>query len=451
MAELEITEELINQIEEKLSSGDGLSKIIEELHPSDIAEIIEKKLSDENKLMFFRTLDSETAAEVLTVVNDDTLELLMEKREAKHIAQMVEEMESDDAADFLSELDDEKSQEVISHLPLKDSTEVRSLLQYPEDSAGGIMQLELVALQESDTCKDAIRKIRENREEVPELHYIFIIDEDEKLVGDVSLPQLILNPKERILSEIMGENPLAVSVTSDVEEVAQLFRKYDIVSLPVIDDEKRLLGRIMHDDVIDVITEENTEDMLKVAGTDEQEFDTASWMNAIRFRLPWLISSMLGGIIISGIISSMGAPLEHAIVLASFIPVISGMGGNVSTQSSAIVVRSIVLGKMNGSGVFSYIQKEVLAGFSMALFCGTLIGLIAWVLKSNPWVGMIVAVSLFFSMTAASFVGTVIPLILNRLDADPVLGAGPVVLTLVDMTSITIYLSVAEMMISHIN
>lgn len=452
MAEIEITEEFISDLERNIDSPDRLKEITGKLHPGDIAEIIEKKLSEEEKVKLFNSLDLEAAGGVIVLVNEDIRNLLLEELEPKQIASIVHEMDSDDAADFLGELPEERSQKVLAHLPVKDSTEVRSLLQYPEDSAGGIMQLELVSLKHDQTCSDAIRLIRSKAEEVPELHSILVTDNGEKLVGVVPLRKLILNPKETHIKKIMEEDAVSVNVLADREEVAQIFRKYDVVSLPVVDAEERLLGRIMHDDVLDVITEENTEDMLKVAGTDEHDLDTVSWIQAARYRLPWLLFSLLGGVIMAGIITGMGAPLEQVIALAAFIPVITGMSGNVSTQSSAIVLRAIVLGKINGSGnvIFSLLLKELWVGLAMATFCGLLIGVVSWWLKQNPGIGLVVGLSLCTSMAFAAMFGSLIPLVLNRLKADPVLGAGPIVLTAVDISALVIYFTIAHVLLTLI-
>ncbi len=453
MSEFEVTNNFIVDIEKSAGDPQKLKQIVAEFHPGDIAEILEKHLHQESaKVALFQSLNSEDAAEVLVAISDDDLrELLIEEREPRQIAEIVEEMDSDDAADFLGELTDEQSREVLSYLPTKDSAEVRSLLQYPEDSAGGIMQLELVSLRQDQTCSDAVVLIRSKSREVSELHYIFVAGGDKKLTGVLPLPQLILNPKETPISEIMDRDPISVNVTADVEEVAQIFRKYDIVSLAVVDGEGRLLGRILHDDILDVITEETTEDMLKVGGTDENEFDSASWLQAARYRIPWLLSSLLGGVIMARIISGMGAPLEQVIALAAFIPVITGMSGNVSTQSSAIVVRAIVLGKINGSSVVSsYIRKEFRVGIIMATSCGGLMGFIAWMLEKNPGIGTVVGISLFASMGFASMLGTLIPMALHKLGADPVLGAGPIVLTVVDISAIVIYFTISGSMIASL-
>jgi len=450
MTEFEISEEFVEKLTDNLENPENLREIMADLRAEDVAEILEKRFSDEEKVKLFRALQPEKSAEVAVLVNDEIRELFFREMKPAQVALIVQEMESDDAADFIGQLPDEDSQSILAHLPVKDSAEVKTLLQYPEESAGGIMQVELIALLESQTCGDAIRLIRSMADDVPELHNVFVTDENGKLSGIVPLHKLILNPKETIIRDIMEEAPVSVDVTADREEVAKIFRKYDLVSLPVVDGEARLLGRIMHDDVLDVITEESTEDMLKTAGTDEQELESLSWVQAARYRLPWLLSSLVGGVIIAGIISRMGTMLEQVVAIAAFIPIVTGMGGNVSTQSSAIMVRAIVLGKINGGNVRSHFQKEIRVSLAMASFCGALVGTVAWGLEQNPGLGFVVGISLFCSMSVAALLGTFIPLALNWLKADPVLGGGPLVLTMMDLIGLSIYFSIARLLLQFI-
>jgi magnesium transporter len=378
-------------------------------------------------------------------------ETLTGELSAHQISGIVAEMDSDDAADFIGDMPEKEAEKVIEILPAEDRAEVRSLLQYPEESAGGLMQVELVSLKSSQTCADAVKLIRSKAEEVEDFHYVFVTSDDGKLTGTVPLAQLILHSKETVIEEIMEKDPVVIEVTAGEEEVAQKFRKYDLFSLAVVDDDGKLLGRILHDDILDVITETSTEDILKVAGTADEEFESGSWLNAARHRLPWLLSSLAGGVFMASIITQMGAPLEKVIALAAFIPVITGMSGNVSTQSSAIVVRGITLGKIEGKLVLEYMTKEFWVGLAMATFCGILMGFIAWSLKQNPGIGIIVGLSLFIAMGCAAMIGTFVPIILQKLNADPVLGAGPIVLTAVDITALIIYFSISGGLLSLID
>ncbi len=433
-----------------IEQPETIRKLLEEVRPGDVAELIEKLTDDAHKIKIFQALGDEEASEILPLLNDQNREIVMEKMTVSEISEIVEEMDSDDAADIVQELPDEQQEKLLAALPAEDSAEVRPLLTYPEESAGGIMQLELVSLRDSQSCHDAIEMIRAKSDEVEELHNVFVTDSNDVLLGVVPLRKLILNSPDTPIKEIMEPDPVSVNVMEDEEAVGRIFRKYDIVSLAVVDDAGRLVGRILHDDAIDVITESATEDLLKAAGTDEEEFESASWLHAVRSRLPWLLSSLLGGLVMAAIIGGLGAPLKHTIALAAFIPVILGMGGNVSTQSSAIVVRGLVLGKINGDGMVRFLLKELRVGLAMALTCGFLIGFVASMMNENPMIGVVVGFSMAVSMAFASIMGTSVPLILNRLNADPVLGAGPIVLTMADISGLVVYFTVASYMLKTI-
>jgi len=451
MMEFEFTVDQIDELKASLENPDKVREIIENLHPGDIVEVIEKHLKDEERIKLFYYLDRETASEILLELNDEMRETLTDKLSTHQISGIVSEMDSDDAADFIGDMKEHEAEKVIEILPAEDQAEVRRLLQYPEESAGGLMQVELVSLRSDQTCADAVKLIRSKADELEEFHYVFVTGDDGKLTGTVPLAQLILHSKETPIRDIMEKEPVMVDVMANEEEVAQMFRKYDLFSLAVVDDHGKLLGRILHDDILDVITETSTEDILKVAGTADEEFESGSWLNAARHRLPWLLSSLAGGVFMAGIINMLGTPLEKVIALAAFIPVITGMSGNVSTQSSAIVVRGMTLGKIEGKQVLEYMTKELWVGIAMATFCGILMGIIAWGLKQNPGIGIIVGLSLFISMGCAAMIGTFIPIILQKLKADPVLGAGPIVLTLVDITAIIIYFSISGALLTLVD
>ena len=451
MSEKRAADLVISELLSVMDQPEIILKMLGEMRPGDVAELIEKLVEDDHKIKVFQALDEEDASEILPDLNDENREIVTGEMSVREMSEIVEEMDSDDAADFVADLPEEQMEELLAVLPEEESAEVRSLLTYPEDSAGGIMQLELVALRDNQTCHDAIEMIRSMSDEVEELHNVFVTDSSENLVGSLPLRKLILNTPETPLKKIMEPDPVMVNVMEETEAVAHIFRKYDIVSLPVVDESGRLLGRILHDDILDVITEIDTEDLLKAAGTDEEEFESASWLQAVRYRLPWLLSSLVGGLVMAAIISGMGATLKQAIALAAFIPVILAMGGNVSTQSSAIVVRGLALGKISGRGIGRFLLKELRVGLAMAVTCGVLIGVIASVMNENPMIGVVVGFSMAVSMSFASVMGTTVPLILNKLDVDPVLGAGPIVLTMADISGLVIYFAMAGFMLKAIS
>ncbi len=432
---------------ERLDDPEKLKEILDGMRHEDVAELVES-LDEDKRLKILGAFDSETASEIILDMNENVRDQVLEKMSINQISDVVEEMDSDDAADIVSELPEHDAEKVLATLPESESMEIRELLRYPEESAGGIMQLELISLSEQHSCQDAIEIIRSKSEEVESLHYIYVVDADNTLVGVVSLRRLLLHAPDTKIKSIMSTDPVAVNVLDDVEKVARVFRKYDLVAIGVVDEGRRLLGRILHDDILDAITEIDTEDMLKMAGTDEEEFDSQSWHSAARYRLPWLLSSMVGGVLMAGIIGAMGTPMKQVIALAAFIPVITGMSGNVSTQSSAVALRGIALGRIDSGRIKSFVIKEMRVGIVMAISCGILMGVAAFVINENPMMGGIVGLALLISMAFASVLGTSIPLILDRLKADPALGAGPIILTLVDISALVIYFGIAKTLLN---
>ncbi|MEE8483040.1 MAG: magnesium transporter [Nitrospinota bacterium] len=432
---------------ERMDDPEKLREILVGMRHEDVAELVES-IDKDKRLKILAAFDSEAASEIILDMNENVRDQILEKMSINQISDVVEEMDSDDAADIVSELPEHHAEKVLATLPESESMEIRELLRYPEESAGGIMQLELISLSEEHSCQDAIEIIRSKSEEVESLHYVYVVDADNRFVGVVSLRRLLLHSLDTKIKSIMSTHPVAVNVMDDVEKVARVFRKYDLVAIGVIDEGRRLLGRILHDDILDVITEIDTEDMLKMAGTDEEEFDSQSWLSAARYRLPWLLSSMVGGVLMAGIIGAMGTPMKQVIALAAFIPVITGMSGNVSTQSSAVALRGIALGRIDAGRIKSFVLKEMRVGIVMAISCGTLMGIAAFVINENPIMGAIVGLALLISMAFASVLGTSIPLILDGLKADPALGAGPIILTLVDISALVIYFGIARTLLN---
>ncbi len=432
---------------ERMDDPEKLREILVGMRHEDVAELVES-IDKDKRLKILAAFDSEAASEIILDMNENVRDQILEKMSINQISDVVEEMDSDDAADIVSELPEHHAEKVLATLPESESMEIRELLRYPEESAGGIMQLELISLSEEHSCQDAIEIIRSKSEEVESLHYVYVVDADNRFVGVVSLRRLLLHSLDTKIKSIMSTHPVAVNVMDDVEKVARVFRKYDLVAIGVVDEGRRLLGRILHDDILDVITEIDTEDMLKMAGTDEEEFDSQSWLSAARYRLPWLLSSMVGGVLMAGIIGAMGTPMKQVIALAAFIPVITGMSGNVSTQSSAVALRGIALGRIDAGRIKSFVLKEMRVGIVMAISCGTLMGIAAFVINENPIMGAIVGLALLISMAFASVLGTSIPLILDGLKADPALGAGPIILTLVDISALVIYFGIARTLLN---
>jgi len=320
------------------------------------------------------------------------------------------------------------------------SEELEKLLPYPEDTAGGLMALEFVAVKADASVKDAIDTIREKREEVENLYYIWVVDDLGKLVGVISLKDLVLEPTDRKISDIMNSEVISVHVDTDQEEVARLVKKYDLVAIPVVGDDQRLAGRITHDDIIDVIEEEADEDISLMAGVIDQEIAEESTLKISRARLPWLIAGLFGGIIAAAVINQFESSLEKVLALSFFFPVIMAMGGSTGTQAATIVVRGLATGDISLMNIGKRLWMEMRVALVNALVCGILLALIVGTWVSDYGLGSVVGLALVLIIVNAGVIGSAVPMALKKWNIDPALATGPFVTTSNDILSLLIYL-----------
>lgn len=419
------------------------------LHAADIADLIEALDEDEKKRLF-ALLAVEQASDVLLELNRDSMEEVLEDIPRDRLAHIVKDMESDDAADIIGTLPDAAAQDILESIGKKDAEEVRSLLAYPEESAGGLMQTELVQVLDSDTVADAIQRIREIGKETEDIHFIYVTDKDNVLVGVLPLSKLILAKPDEKISNIMERNPISVRVDTDQEEVAKIFMKYDIVALPVVDEKGVLLGRITMDDIIDVVEEEASEDFLRMAGTSEDELlMPTKVLRVARLRLPFLLTNLFGGLLTGYLMWLFKLTLRDALALVTFIPVITGMGGNAGLQSSTIVVRGIATNSLGLMPVGKLVVKQFLVGLAMGAVCGATVGTIGWLWHGSFYIGVVVCMAMIVAITVACSMGALVPMVFNKLHIDPAISSGPFVTTANDITGIIIYLSIATALLHY--
>lgn len=407
-----------------------------------------RHLDDGEVVGLLKLLPEEFSADVIVELGDETREDVLERLTPREIAEVVEEMDSDDAADVVSELEEEKAGEVVELLEEEDRREITQLLAYPEDSAGGIMQLEVVSVREDRSVARAIEKIRMAFGDVKEdFFYVYVVDADGKLVGKLPLPRLILARPEDTVGSVMDEDVHPVAAETDQEEVARIFQKYDLPSLPVVDREQHLLGRITVDDIVDVIQEEAAEDYSRLAGTDEEEFTEGSILRKAAIRLPWLVTGLVGGVLSAIVLSHFEADLSAVITLAFFVPVIMAMGGNVAIQSSAVMVRALATGEVTPRDASRRLAREVGVSIITGAVCAVLIFAAAWIWWGDQRLGIVVSGSMLSVILISTSVGAFVPLALERMRIDPALATGPFVTTSNDILGILIYLSLAGWML----
>jgi len=427
-----------------------IRNMIVDLHPADLAEIL-YHLDDDHRNYIFDLLDADVASDVISEMDDVSREDILEELHEDRISEIVDEMDSDDAADLVSELPDELAQKVLDSIDKEDSDEVKELLRHEEDTAGGIMAKEFVAVNLHETVDQAIEVLRSKAEEVEDIYYLYIVDENHKLVGVARLKDLILAKGTTTISEIMDRDVVSVTTDTDQEEVANLARKYDLVSIPVIDNTGRLLGRITFDDVADVMEEEASEDIQRMAGiTDEEEFREKSVFRISQVRLPWLLVGFTGELVSAYILHHFEASLDKIIAAAFFIPIIMAMGGNAGIQSSTIMVRGMATGEIGLYDIKRRLFREIFVSLLNGFLCGLLLFLVVTFWLKLPKFGLILASVLMLVILNASFVGSFVPVILRKIKIDPAIATGPFITTSNDVLGLLIYLGLITVFIPYL-
>ncbi len=429
----------------------NINKIIAKLYPADIAYLMRSLSEEEQFLLFSRIADIKKAAETLSELDVTPASEIIIRLPEERSVHILKAMSDDDKADLLAHLPEEISQKLLDKLGFEESQEIETLLSYDDDTAGGIMTTEFFALAEDCNIAEAVEAIRRRGDEAETVFYIYVVDKWGHLVGIVSLRKLILSQPEVTLRQIMNTNMVKVNTNTDQEIVAQLVEKYNILAIPVVDDENKLVGIVTVDDVIDVIREEATEDIFRMVGTDATEIVYADniWYIA-KIRLPWLLTNLLGGIATGYLMWLFKATLHQVLALVTFIPVITGMGGNVGTQSSSITVRGLATGRITLENTRKSIWREARIGIAMGIICGLVVGLIALAWHHEPIIGLVVAIAMSASMTIAAAMGALVPTIFQRLKIDPAIASGPFVTTSNDIIGILVYMGTATISLKYL-
>jgi len=425
-----------------------LLNIIKKTHMADLS-ISFKELSHDNREKLFLLMDDPEQIGILFSMLDENLFLEFVKNvKFKRLVDIFDHMPSDDAASLLSLLDEELSDQILSKMQKEESDNVEQLMSYGEDSAGSLMVTDFIALQEETTAKQVIKALQNKYLDVEMPFYIYVVDEYGKLVGVSSLRQLVVVHPEKPLKDFMAKDIVSVKPYTDREEVARLVSRYDYLAVPVVDDDSRIVGIVTVDDVIDILHEAADEDILKMAGVGEEYIETQTILRGTRIRLPWLFASFLGGVAAFFIINGFQDALLKFTILAAFIPVITGMGGNIGTQSSTIVVRGLATGRINIQDFFKVVSKELAVGIILGLIYGVFIGVIAKIIFSAEIFSVALAFSvglaIICSMSMAALVGSMVPLALERLSIDPAVATGPFVTTSIDIVSVYCYFTIAS-------
>jgi magnesium transporter len=448
MTPFQLSKELIEQITTLIDSkkDSTLLKLLEDVHYADVAEIIDELSLDEATYLI-KLLDSEKTSDVLTEVDEDVREQILSNLSAKEIAEEIDELDTDDAADIIAELPEERVQEVISEIEDKEhAKDIVELLRYDEDSAGGLMAKELVKVNENWNVLTCVKEMREQAENVTRVHSIYVVDDNEKLKGRLSLKDLLTTSTKSQIGDVYIPHVDSVSVHDKAEDVAKVMQKYDLEAIPVVDEMGRLVGRITIDDIVDVIKEEADKDYQLAAGiTQEVEADDNVW-ELTRARLPWLVLGLFGGLGSVFIMQGYEHIMATVPSLFFYTPLIAAMAGNVGVQSSAIIVQGLANNTVKGS-LWSRLIKEVGLSLINGLALALLVILFGFLIKQEAVESLAIAVSMMSVIVVAALVGTFVPIVLDKRGIDPAIATGPFITTSNDILGIYLFFVIAGLII----
>ena len=440
----ELLENLVGFIDKKNDSK--IKNLFKDVHFADIAEVLDEVSFDE-AIYIIKLLDSEKTSEILTELDEDTREKILENFSAKEIANEVGEMDSDDAADIIGELSEERQKRVINELEDTELAEdIKELLSYGDDTAGSLMAKELVKVYETWTVAGCMRRIRGQAQEVTRVHSIYVVDKEDKLVGRLSLKDLIVAKSEQKIADISKAKVDAVNVNEDDETVARIMLKYDLEAIPVVDDNNVLLGRITIDDVVDLLKEEADKDYQMAAGLTQDVDSDDSIFELTKARLPWLFLGLIGGVGAFIIMEGFQDVFSTYASLFFFTPLIAAMAGNVGVQSSAIIVQGLANDDVKGS-INSRLLKEMLLAALNGVILALFLFLFVWVYEGKIDLALAISVSLVVVIIIAGLIGTFVPLFLNKRGIDPAIATGPFITTSNDIFGILIYFMIAKMIL----
>ncbi|MBQ6693665.1 MAG: magnesium transporter [Bacteroidaceae bacterium] len=448
-----MTKEYIDIIKQLIESKDSilLQDNISKLHPADIAEIC-SELDIEEARFLYRQLDNEKAADALTEMDEDLRNELLEELPSEAIAKrFVNYMDTDDAVEIIRDMDEEKQEEVLAHIKdIEQAGDIVDLLQYDEDTAGGLMSTEMVVVNENWSMPECLKEMRRQAEDLDDIYYIYVVDDDERLRGLFPLKKMVTSPSVSKVKHVMSTDVVSVDVDTPIEEIAPIIEKYNLVAIPVVDKINRLVGQITVDDVMDEVREQTEHDQQLGAGLTQDIESDDSVIQQTRARLPWLIIGMLGGIGSSMLLGCFESTMGEHPEMALFIPLLAGMGGNVGVQSSAIAVQGLANNSLDSNHIFKHILKESVVAFINATILSVLVYIYNMFMHgATDIVTLAVPLSLFVVIMFASAFGALIPLVLERMDINPAVATGPFIQIINDLSGMTFYMLIS-MMLSRI-
>jgi magnesium transporter len=432
-------QELVDKIEAG-ERGDEITELLNDLHPADVAEVMEE-LSPEEGAEMLLTLSLEDQAEVLEYIDDEETTAIAGQLSDTNLVAILDEMAADDAADLLGDLDPERAETLLAEMDEEDT--VRPLLNYPEDTAGGLMVPIQFRLKETMTVQQALQVIRESQPDPELVFYLFVEDAHDRLVGVCSLRRLVINEPGTLIREIMDDDVISVNVRADQEECGRLLQKYDLLALPVVNEYQRMVGIITVDDLVDVVAEEAEEDAFLLGGMSGESYAFDSARESLKNRLPWLYVNMGTAFLAASVVNLFEATIAEVAVLAVFQGIVAGQGGNAGTQTLTLMVRGIATGDITFSDALDLLRREGLVGILQGSSVGLGVALVAFLWKGDIRISAVLLASMMINMTIATCAGVLVPMLLNRYKVDPAVASGVFVTALTDMCGFFIFLGLA--------
>lgn len=450
MQSFEINKEDLERIKTALEGNDAeLEKVLQEYHASEIAILFER-LPVESREKIINILPSDVASEVIAEMHEEQEpgELLIGLDPEKR-SEIIEELDYDDATDIISQLDEEDQQEILEDIDEEDASNIRALLSYPEDTAGGIMNSEVIKVNINQNKKDALEDIIRQSEEMEEFYTIYVVDNDNMLRGILSVKSILKAPAYARVAELVNRNFVYVKAELDQEDVAGLISQYNLTTIPVVDDHMKLLGRITVDDIMDVMEQESTEDILKISGVSEDEELSGNWKDAVKSRLPWLVINLATAYLAASIIRHFDSTVALLPQIAAYMTIIAGMGGNAATQALAVTVRRISLSDLTDRQAYNTVIKEFLVGLIDGAANGLIVFAIALMYDADPMLGLVLFLAMTGNLIIAGLTGSSIPLVLKRLGIDPAVASSIIITTFTDCAGFLLPLYLATKLLLH--
>jgi magnesium transporter len=437
---------IIEKIREEISKGnwDGATTLLESLRRSDQADVF-SDLPPEQQQEILPLLDPENSADIFEELEDETVFEIANSMTTERLVEIVDEMEPDEAADLLGDFTFEQAEEVLAQID--DSEEVRYLLEHPDETAGGVMTAMDVRIHQEMTVDEAIWHLRHLSPDSETIYYLFVQDEKDRLVGVVSLRDLVVAKPGTLIKGIMDADPISIKVDADQEEAAQLMQRYDLLALPVVDDTNHLVGMITFDDLLDVLEDEATEDIYRLGGIPKEQPADVSLNSTLKSRFPWLGLNLVTHLISAFVLSAFEETIAQMAVLAAFLPIVAGVSGSAATQSLTVTVRGLAIGDIEPQKGLKILGREIMLGLVNGLSMGVAISIIAYFWKGSPLIGVVVGVATLLNMICAGLAGVAVPLVMEKINVDPALASPILVTTLMDALGYLFYLGLATLFI----